>query len=291
MSSAFQGPSEDETQYLMGIIEEYVCYISLYDIIVDRHPLSVATMTLFAVLSWIIFMLKDYWLWFAAEHNLPFLIEILAKLGADVNGAGQYPLTPCCIAAHNGHKDVVKLLLELGATLGDETGLGETACHIAARKGQTEILMLLLDHEADINYTDDLNFTPLSNSLILYHAHLLPIFRQAYIQQHLLTPPQLTSFPNTNSFSSIKIDSSRFLFHYVHHRMSSCQIRGYMDKRGLVLNGMRELVVRFPDILSLEEDEGRVCGYKVLVRCWKLNNECSEALLFWESEGGYVLIG
>ena len=69
--------------------------------------------------------------------------------------------------------------------------------------------------------------------------------------------------------------------------MSSCQIRRYMDKRGIVLNGMRELRRRFA--LSLEEDEGRECGYRMGVEIWNLNHECCEALLFWESEGGYEL--
>ena len=64
-----------------------------------------------------------------------------------------------------------------------------------------------------------------------------------------------------------------------------------MDKRGLVRNGMRELVGRFPRILRLEEDEGRVCGYRVRVLKYYINQECSEALLLWESEGGYTLDG
>ena len=57
-----------------------------------------------------------------------------------------------------------------------------------------------------------------------------------------------------------------------------------------MLNGMRELVARFPDDLSLEEDEERECGYRAKIGIWNLNNECSEALLFWESEGGYAVI-
>ena len=62
-----------------------------------------------------------------------------------------------------------------------------------------------------------------------------------------------------------------------------------MDKRGLVLNGLRELVVRFPRALSLVEDEGRACGYKVGVGGMNVTHESCEALLFWESEGGYTL--
>ena len=60
-----------------------------------------------------------------------------------------------------------------------------------------------------------------------------------------------------------------------------------MDKRGLVRNGMRELVKMFPDCLSLEKDERRTCGYYILLSTWNIDNNCSEDLLFWESEGGY----
>ena len=51
---------------------------------------------------------------------------------------------------------------------------------------------------------------------------------------------------------------------------------------------MRELVVMFPDDLSLEEDEGSECGYRLSINRQGITQEACEALLFWESEGkGY----
>ena len=202
------------------------------------------------------------------EHDLAFWkdcegfdVEVLMLLvgeGLDVNGVDRHSKTLIHIACDMEKSELAKSLILCGAdvNIGDNED-GFTPLFKACERGHTEIVQLLIDLGADINsvkYDEDL-------LLIIYeniNLHLLPILRQAYIQQHILIPPQLTSFPNTNSFSSVKIESSRFLFHYVHHRMSSCQIRGYMDKRGLVLNGMRELVARFPYILGLEEDEGRV---------------------------------
>ena len=57
--------------------------------------------------------------------------------------------------------------------------------------------------------------------------------------------------------------------------MSSVEIEGYMDVCGVVRNGMRELVSRYGDALSLEEDGGRWCGLKVRVsQWWQLSHEC-----------------
>ena len=78
--------------------------------------------------------------------------------------------------------------------------------------------------------------------------------------------------------------------------MSSLRIKGYMDKRGLLRNGMKELVVKFPDDLRLQKDEGRDCGYRMRVgrramSRYRLTQEVCKALLFWESEGeGYELM-
>ena len=202
------------------------------------------------------------------EHDLAFWkhcedcdVEVLRLLigeGLDVNGVDRFERTPLIIAC------ILKKVSLLQSLIVDGVGV-------------------------DITMKNKWGQLPLTSCFNNERLHLLPIFRQAYIQQHILIPPQLISFPNTNSFSSVKIESSRFLFHYVHHRMSSCQIRGYMDKRGLVLNGVIELMERFPDALSLRKDEGKTCGYKM--DCMGINSKCAEALLFWESEGAYQIIG
>ena len=221
----------------------------------------------------------------ACEKGYTEIVQLLIDAKADVNMTDKYE-TPLQIACEEDHIEIAELLIDYGADA-NVTDKYETPLQIACEKGHTEIIQLLIKGGAVVNVIDRLGRTPIYICFYQNQLHLLPIFRQAYIEQHLLTPPQLTSFPNINSFSRKKIVSVRFLGHTLHHSLSRRQIRGYMDKRGLVLNGMIELVVRFPDILSLEEDERRAFGYYILLSTWNIDNTCSEDLLFWESEGGY----
>ena len=67
-----------------------------------------------------------------------------------------------------------------------------------------------------------------------------------------------------------------------------------MDKRGLVLNGMRELVRRFPLALRLVEDEEKEYGYRMRVGRGSIvsdypPDECLEVILFWDNEEAYEL--
>ena len=226
----------------------------------------------------------------ACDYGYTEIVQLLIENGANMNILDEfYGSIPLSIACEGSHTEVVQLLVDGGAKINIRDKQGESPIFKACKKGHTEITQLLVDGGARVNVMDKNKSTLLIICFKYQKLHLLPILRQAYIQQHLLIPPQLISFPNTNSFSRKKINSSRLLGHTLHHSLSRRQIRGYMDKRGLVLNGMRELVARFPDNLSLEEDEGRTCGYRVEVERRNLNDECCEALLFWESEGGYAL--
>ena len=184
---------------------------------------------------------------------------------------------------------MVKLLIDRGADVNTVDMYGRTPLHNACINSHLDMVQLLIDRGADVNVADRYGVTPLSLTFRYRHLHLLPILRQAYIQQQLITPPQLTSFPNYNVFSTMKVESSRYLHYYLTHRMSSLEIRGYMDKVWFVRNGLRELVARFPSALSLEEYEGRECGYRILISKWFKKNEVCLALLCWESEGGFCL--
>ena len=155
--------------------------------------------------------------------------------------------------------------------------------------GHVDALQTLIDLGPDITKPDNYGNTPLMMAFQQRHTHLLPIFRHAYSHQHLVTPPTLTSYPNHNLFSHSHITHADYLLYVLCHRMSSLEIEGYMDVCGVVRNGMRELVSRYGDELSLLEDGGRWCGLKVKVKSWKLSHECCMELLWWESEGGYKL--
>ena len=234
------------------------------------------------------------------EHDLAFwkhcegvdvgVLRLLVREGLDVNVVGLYGITIFHIACGKGYTEIVQFLVECGADVNSYDEWRRTPLHEACWKGHTEIVQLLIDHGANLNIGDVYGQTSLLIVFKNNKLNLIPILRQAYIQQNILTLPQLTSFPNTNSFSSVKIESKRFLGHVLYHSLSRRQMRGYMDKRGLVRNGMRELAVRFPRDLNLIRDEGRACGYRMEVRRWNINNTFYETLLLWESEGAYELI-
>lgn len=103
-------------------------------------------------------------LFIAAEQgNLP-LVHILIMQGALVDGpveGNHYP--PLCLAAKNGHIDVVKLLIANNANINkaDNCGYGYAPLHQACRKGHSEIVKVLLEKGANINATNCNGDTPL----------------------------------------------------------------------------------------------------------------------------------
>ena len=216
--------------------------------------------------------------------------RLLDEEGVDVSVVDDRRRTPLHLACEKGHTGIAQLLIDHGADVSVVDNYGNTPLHDACYNGHRDIVQLLIDHGADVSVVDNNGITPLSITFKNDQLHLLPLFRQVYIQQQLLLPPQLISFPNHNIFSPMRLKSARYLCYYLRHPMSSLRIKGYMDNRGLLRNGMRELVVKFLYGLSLEEDEGRECGYRLRINLQRITQECHEALLFWKSEGeGYYI--
>jgi ankyrin repeat protein len=67
-----------------------------------------------------------------------------------------------CVAAYNGHLEVVKLLLEKGADIEHKDNDGRTPLCVAAYNGHLEVVRLLLEKGADIEHKDNDGRIPFS---------------------------------------------------------------------------------------------------------------------------------
>ena len=71
-------------------------------------------------------------------------IELLVKMGAEVDKSNGNGGTPLHNAAWNGHTAAIELLMKMGAEVDKSDGDGRTPLHIAAENGHTEAVELLL---------------------------------------------------------------------------------------------------------------------------------------------------
>jgi ankyrin repeat protein len=88
-------------------------------------------------------------------------IEMLLKLGADVNSAGKDGETPLHDACLKGHFETARLLLDRGAKIEARDERGATPLHDAALGGSTKLIELLLERKADIRAHDSAGLTAL----------------------------------------------------------------------------------------------------------------------------------
>ena len=110
----------------------------------------------------------DYWLRNAAgDGDLP-LVQLLVRLGVDVNlSSGTFIPDDTAVgsAAMHGHLEVVKWLLEHGAKLNFIAyGAVRSALTDAIDSGNFELVKLLVERGADVNATG-LATTPLGSAL------------------------------------------------------------------------------------------------------------------------------
>ncbi|XP_068903743.1 serine/threonine-protein phosphatase 6 regulatory ankyrin repeat subunit B-like [Tenebrio molitor] len=84
----------------------------------------------------------------AAYSNFPEIIQILCKLGADVNSA-QYQSAPLHYASYHGFDACVLILIEAGASVNTPDADGKSPLHWSVKNPAT--LRLLLRNYADVN--------------------------------------------------------------------------------------------------------------------------------------------
>jgi hypothetical protein len=106
-------------------------------------------------------------------------IEMLLKLGADVNSPDRHGKTPLHDACLKGHVDSARLLLDRGAKIGARGEDGATPLHDAALGGNTKVIDLLLARKADVNARDSKGLAPLDYALKMERSDAIQVLRSA----------------------------------------------------------------------------------------------------------------
>ena len=115
--------------------------------------------------------------------------EVGRLLAKGVNPNGGYDVTvginckleapPMCLAAVNGHIDVVKLLLESGGDPNRVNNYGETPLHLAARSRCVQAVKILIDAVADLNAPDKWGDSPLYYAVRNNHLDMVKLLLDA----------------------------------------------------------------------------------------------------------------
>jgi ankyrin repeat protein len=94
----------------------------------------------------------------AAQVNIPVMVELLLKYGADPNAASEGD-RPLVCAAYEGSVEIVKLLVGHGADL--EPANGSKPLLVAASRGKTDVIVYLIAKGAHVTAADGSGYTAL----------------------------------------------------------------------------------------------------------------------------------
>ena len=97
----------------------------------------------------------------AAERGYDNSVELLLKMGADVNNKSMSNETGLHCAAQSGHEKCVSLLINAGANVNVRDCNGITPLMIAALNGHDKCVSILVKARADVNMRSLDRFTPL----------------------------------------------------------------------------------------------------------------------------------
>ena len=117
----------------------------------------------------------SYQLKAAVDQNSPDLIDVLVRLGADLNTHN--PIRNTCLGG-SCKIEAAKRLLELGAKINHEVN-GEICCHtlaLAIAKGNLEMVKLLVQYDAAINGIE-LGMSPLDRAMIADWPEIIEYLR------------------------------------------------------------------------------------------------------------------
>lgn len=108
----------------------------------------------------------------AAKFDAADALQKIIFNGADINSK-EDGKTPLHIAAENGHINCVDLLIRVGANLDLRDNELRTALHNAIENGHTDVALLLIRSGADINLTDCCNETALHEVVVQANISIL----------------------------------------------------------------------------------------------------------------------
>ena len=112
-------------------------------------------------------------LFIAAQNNLPGIVEVLVRSGANVNLSLDDGSSPLSIAAFKGSTDVVKRLFQAPDIQVDHTTHEQiTALAYATQQGHKDIIEFLLNNKADPNIANDGGVAPLHITCIHGYADI-----------------------------------------------------------------------------------------------------------------------
>jgi ankyrin repeat protein len=101
------------------------------------------------------------------------VVTLLIDHGADANMVDGLGCIPLCAAYRGQRLDVMQLLLERGASM--DMRCAGLLIHYASREGRADAIRLFLQHSADVNTTDDENYTRLHWASEMGHADVAQI--------------------------------------------------------------------------------------------------------------------
>jgi ankyrin repeat protein len=111
----------------------------------------------------------------AKAGNLADIKDLVGK-GADINAAKNYSgASALCLAASEGHKDVVNFLIAKKADVHISTRDGYTPLMAAASQGWNDIVSLLIEKGADVNAQSKHGFTALMMAVWAGHAETIEL--------------------------------------------------------------------------------------------------------------------
>eukprot|EP01063_Lacrimia_lanifica_P041802 TRINITY_DN9824_c0_g1_i1.p1 TRINITY_DN9824_c0_g1~~TRINITY_DN9824_c0_g1_i1.p1 ORF type:complete len:515 (+),score=174.90 TRINITY_DN9824_c0_g1_i1:63-1547(+) len=113
----------------------------------------------------------------AAEWNNTAALGVLLKHGAAVDSEGKGRVTPCGVAAREGHADALTALIAAGADVnkGAEVGGATAPCHFAAEGGHAAALRVLVAAGADVNKAKVDGTTPCIIAALGGHVEVLRV--------------------------------------------------------------------------------------------------------------------
>ena len=98
------------------------------------------------------------------EHIKVAKIDMLIRLGVDVNAKVYRNRTALMFASNKGFIKIAKLLVENGADVNQKDKDGDTALKRASYNGHKEVVELLIKAKADVNQKNQIGVTALMSA-------------------------------------------------------------------------------------------------------------------------------